>query len=301
MSKKLVATIRTKARSQKYVLLALGMLGLSALTTSPAFAHDTVYYYMSDSLHSEVVVTDANRNIVERTHYAPYGQVLNRDLRDGPGYTGHEEDPATGLVYMQQRYYDPQAGRFLSIDPVATTPNGANFNRYGYAKDNPYRYTDPDGRKIVISGTDDFKKKIQADIKKIQAGRGGKALVSKLQDTKNIILIKQDIKHAGNSTQASMSPSLNGGRGSGSTVKFDPALKIGGKDANGSRVRPPYVGLAHEFGHARAIDIGKQSYDMGSGKPGTTPPSEIHSMANENMVRKEHDLPIRPSYYDGGH
>ncbi len=116
------------------------------LVTAPAYAADAVYYYSSDTLHSEVVVTDASRNVVERTYYAPYGQVLNRDLRDGPGYTGHEEDPATGLVYMQQRYYDPEAGRFLSTDPVAADPNsGGNFNRYWYANDNPYRYTDPTG------------------------------------------------------------------------------------------------------------------------------------------------------------
>jgi hypothetical protein len=48
---------------------------------------------------------------------------------------------------MQQRYYDPQIGRFLSVDSVGVNPTtGANFNRYWYANDNPYRYTDPDGR-----------------------------------------------------------------------------------------------------------------------------------------------------------
>jgi uncharacterized protein RhaS with RHS repeats len=48
---------------------------------------------------------------------------------------------------MQQRYYDPQIGRMLSVDPVATNPNtGANFSRYSFANDNPYRFTDPDGR-----------------------------------------------------------------------------------------------------------------------------------------------------------
>ena len=52
----------------------------------------------------------------------------------------------SGLVYMQQRYYDPVAGRFLSIDPVTTDANtGASFNRYTYANNNPYRYIDPDG------------------------------------------------------------------------------------------------------------------------------------------------------------
>ena len=121
---------------------------LALLLAAPAFAADTVYYYSSDTLHSEVVVTDQNRNVVERTFYAPYGAVLNRDLRDGPGYTGHEEDPETNLVYMQQRYYDPEAGRFLSTDPVQADANAGSFNRYWYAKDNPYRYTDPDGRQV---------------------------------------------------------------------------------------------------------------------------------------------------------
>ncbi|WP_288128232.1 RHS repeat-associated core domain-containing protein, partial [Thiomonas sp.] len=51
-----------------------------------------------------------------------------------------------GLVYMQQRYYDPGIGRFLSTDPVAADANtGANFNRYWYANNNPYRYSDPFG------------------------------------------------------------------------------------------------------------------------------------------------------------
>jgi hypothetical protein len=48
---------------------------------------------------------------------------------------------------MQQRYYDPVAGRFLSIDPVVTDIHaGESFNRYRYASNNPYRYIDPDGR-----------------------------------------------------------------------------------------------------------------------------------------------------------
>jgi RHS repeat-associated protein len=56
-------------------------------------------------------------------------------------------DADTGLVYMQQRYYDPVAGRFLSVDPVVTDANsGKTFNRFSYAANNPYKYIDPDGR-----------------------------------------------------------------------------------------------------------------------------------------------------------
>jgi RHS repeat-associated protein len=49
----------------------------------------------------------------------------------------------------QQRYYDPSIGRFLSVDPVAAdTVTGWNFNRYNYAANNPYKFTDPDGREV---------------------------------------------------------------------------------------------------------------------------------------------------------
>jgi hypothetical protein len=37
--------------------------------------------------------------------------------------------------------------RFVSVDPVKANPNtGANFNRYYYVDNNPYKFTDPDGR-----------------------------------------------------------------------------------------------------------------------------------------------------------
>jgi RHS repeat-associated protein len=70
---------------------------------------------------------------------------------NGIGYTGHVIDGATGLTYMQQRYYDQSIGRFLSVDPVTANPNtGVMFNRYSYAYNNPYTFNDPDGRKGKI-------------------------------------------------------------------------------------------------------------------------------------------------------
>lgn len=56
---------------------------------------------------------------------------------------------------MQQRYYDPIAGRFLSVDPIVTDTNTGNgFGRYVYAENNPLRYTDPDGLKCSGTGDD---------------------------------------------------------------------------------------------------------------------------------------------------
>ncbi|HJR73059.1 MAG TPA: hypothetical protein VJ806_05405 [Luteimonas sp.] len=43
----------------------------------------------------------------------------------------------------------PVFARFVSVDPVKpNTNNGNNFNRYWYANNNPYKYTDPDGREV---------------------------------------------------------------------------------------------------------------------------------------------------------
>lgn len=48
---------------------------------------------------------------------------------------------------MQQRYYDPMLGLFLSVDPVTAHGSSlAQFNRYRYANGNPYRFVDSDGR-----------------------------------------------------------------------------------------------------------------------------------------------------------
>ena len=123
---------------------------LIAIRELPASGSGTavVKYQHTDALGSPVVVTRQDRSIVEESEYEPYGQVLNRPMHDGPGYTGHVEDAATGLVYMQQRYYDPRIGRFLSVDPVAALDSGdmRQLNRYAYAYNSPFVFTDPDGR-----------------------------------------------------------------------------------------------------------------------------------------------------------
>jgi len=100
-----------------------------------------------------IAVTGANKALLETSEYEPYGQVVNATAKDGPGFTGHVLDAATGMNYMQQRYYDPQIGRFLSVDPVTaySNPVGA-FNRYWYANNNPYKFTDPDGREVSCAG-----------------------------------------------------------------------------------------------------------------------------------------------------
>nr|WP_252513597.1 RHS repeat-associated core domain-containing protein [Xanthomonas arboricola] len=133
----LYAEVRGKGNTE-YVYL-----NGSLLATRNAGA---IKFQHTDALGSPIAVTDTAGQVVERTDYQPYGSPIGKTV-DGIGYTGHAMDGATGLTYMQQRYYDQDLGRFLSVDPVAAdSVLAANFNRYWYANNNPYRFTDPDGR-----------------------------------------------------------------------------------------------------------------------------------------------------------
>lgn len=109
-------------------------------------------YVHTDALGSPVAHTGpTGPTLLNSTRFEPYGGVA-QGIKPGPatslmGYTGHVQDPETELVYMQQRYYDPIAGRFLSVDPIVTDANtGKGFGLYTYVDNNPYSKIDPDGR-----------------------------------------------------------------------------------------------------------------------------------------------------------
>src|SRR5690606_14436405 len=124
-------------------LVAQRTRGLSGSTA-------TVTYRHTDALGTPVVETSQSRTVLQRREYEPYGKLLNAPLESGPGYTGHDTDVDTGYTYMQQRYFDPGVGQFLSVDPVTAYSNPVGqFHRYRYANNNPYKFSDPDGRNAV--------------------------------------------------------------------------------------------------------------------------------------------------------
>ena len=134
-------------RAQKKIWGAVLTLLCGCGLSISALAQSTVQYIHTDALGSPVAITDSAGNLVERNAFDPYGQSLGQAPMDAPGFTGHMSDSATSLTYMEQRYYDPQISKFLSVDPVTTfsNPTGA-FNRYWYANNNPQRFIDLDGR-----------------------------------------------------------------------------------------------------------------------------------------------------------
>ena len=120
----------------------------------PGSYTEAITYYHNDHLGSPIAATDQSGNLLWQRQYAPYGEELNQPAGEegsAHGFTGHQSDKETGLVYMQARYYDPSIGRFLAMDPVGfDESNPQSFNRYAYANNNPYLFVDPDGRVALV-------------------------------------------------------------------------------------------------------------------------------------------------------
>ncbi|WP_460847784.1 RHS repeat-associated core domain-containing protein [Phytohabitans suffuscus] len=60
------------------------------------------------------------------------------------GFVGGYKD-TTGLTHLGAREYDPQTGRFISVDPILDTGNPQHLNAYAYAGNSPVTISDPSG------------------------------------------------------------------------------------------------------------------------------------------------------------
>jgi RHS repeat-associated protein len=115
-------------------------------------AANKVTYYYTDTQGTVLATADEAGNVTAVSDYRPYGVQALGTPEAAPGYTGHVNDPDSGFVYMQARYYDPIVGRFLGIDPKVVEPGHIrSYGRYTYANSNPVVNIDPDGRDSQVS------------------------------------------------------------------------------------------------------------------------------------------------------
>lgn len=136
-----------KNHKRAIVRLCLALF-LGPFATHFACAENVTYIY-TDPQGTPLVEADANGNVLRTFDYRPYGVLTLGAPGTGPSYTGHISDADTSLIYMQARYYDPVAGRFLSTDLEPPTDGDLfSHNRYAYANNAPLSHTDPSGRCI---------------------------------------------------------------------------------------------------------------------------------------------------------
>jgi hypothetical protein len=144
------------------VLLASVVIG------SSVHAATQMTLYINDAQSSPVAALDKFGNVLWTERYQSYGQPQDQSTASKIhpiSYTTHAFDRDSQLIYMGGRYYDAKLGRFLSVDPVEfTETNVFSFNRYAYANNNPYAFSDPDGKDAVITSKLDGSMSIQIPI-----------------------------------------------------------------------------------------------------------------------------------------
>ena len=147
------------------------------------------FFYYSDDLGSITAVADGTGRVLETYDYDDYGKPT---VRDGAGvvrsqsaigndrlFTGNKLDPESGWYYYKARYLDPEAGRFVTRDPIGAWTDGRNSgNAFSYAGNNPRTLIDPFGFKCRSAADewkaakDDVAKGIEAFQKRETAGFG---------------------------------------------------------------------------------------------------------------------------------
>jgi RHS repeat-associated protein len=106
---------------------------------------------------------------VQENHYDPFGLELAGLSRSTPGlrtlnqyqWNGKEKQSDFGLGWtnLDWRFFDPQTGRFHTVDPLSDAGQEM-WSTYQFGFDNAIRYNDPDGRCPTCKGSIDSSKGI---------------------------------------------------------------------------------------------------------------------------------------------
>ncbi len=110
-------------------------------------SNGTLDYILRDAINSTVATTDSSGTLQQSISYEPYGQSSSVMTTFPIQYTGRLP-VSDGLYYYRARFYDPEAGRFLTEDPIGLA---GGINNYAYVSGNPLIYTDPSGLQLSLT------------------------------------------------------------------------------------------------------------------------------------------------------
>jgi RHS repeat-associated protein len=106
-------------------------------------ADGSIRYLLADALGSVRLETDADGEVVKEHSYDAFGTELGTQDLSGNRFrfTGQWSD-GSGLTFLRARFYDPDSGSFLSVDPEPSTGSP-----YVYCGNCPLLRVDPSGKR----------------------------------------------------------------------------------------------------------------------------------------------------------
>jgi RHS repeat-associated protein len=110
------------------------------------------HYYLKDHLGNSRVVCSASGAVEQVNHYYPFGGLFGESTGGDTQrykYNGKELDRMHGLDWYDYGARHMDGMRFTTIDPLAG--DYYSISPYAYCANNPIKYVDKDGRKIVMS------------------------------------------------------------------------------------------------------------------------------------------------------
>jgi len=112
-----------------------------------------LHFFHQDALGSVVALSDAGGFVTDSYGYDAFG-VPEASVGISPNrfrFAGEPYEPATGLLHLRARSYDPATGRFLGMDPEPGEPERPrSLHRFLYAGADPVNFRDPTGRQYTL-------------------------------------------------------------------------------------------------------------------------------------------------------
>lgn len=115
-----------------------------------------IIWLVTDHQGTQSLAIAAGDQTLTQRRQTPYGEPRGASPAwpNPHGFVGGTRDAGTGLTHLGAREYDPEIGRFLSVDPVMDLTDSQQWNSYTYANGSPITMSDPTGLLLSCSGPD---------------------------------------------------------------------------------------------------------------------------------------------------
>ncbi|MFJ4413307.1 polymorphic toxin-type HINT domain-containing protein [Streptomyces sp. NPDC088925] len=133
----------TKAEATRYTDLGSGITAVLA-------DNGKYSYTIPDHQGTGQLAVDADTLAIQQRRTTPFGQPRGTTPDNWPGTKGFvggtDDTESTGLQHLGAREYDPQTGRFISVDPIMDLTDPQQINGYTYSNNSPVTYADASGQ-----------------------------------------------------------------------------------------------------------------------------------------------------------